>query len=237
MGAGTYQVAVLIEDTHTHRSRNVRFGWVTVGPTTGGPSITQHPQAVTVTEGQSATFAVTASGSAPLSYQWQRDGSNISGATAASYTLSITEMSDDGATFRCRVTNDAGSATSNSATLTVVEQGGSNDAGSGVDASDSGNDAAPGGDGGARGDDLAVPGGEPQSGADAGPTGDSGGHGNALDHRLVGGCSAAPTSPPSPVLLLIGALVAFLRRRAANEDRMRGKDQPRAALGSRHIDH
>ena len=56
---------------------------------TGGqaPAITQHPANRTVSVGQSASFTVAASGAPPLSYQWQRNGVNISGATAASYTL------------------------------------------------------------------------------------------------------------------------------------------------------
>src|SRR5262249_59328673 len=58
------------------------------------PTITQQPQSQTATEGQSATFSVTASGTAPLSYQWQRNNgaggafANISGATSPTFTLS-----------------------------------------------------------------------------------------------------------------------------------------------------
>src|SRR6185503_3750041 len=69
--------------------------------------------------GQDATFTVTATGSTPLSYQWQRNMVNISGATASSYTLSSTALADNGAKFRCVVTNAFGNATSNEATLTV----------------------------------------------------------------------------------------------------------------------
>jgi hypothetical protein len=63
---------------------------------------------------------VTASGSAPLSYQWQRNGANIAGATSSSYTLSNAQTTDSGSRFRVIVTNAAGSATSNEATLTVT---------------------------------------------------------------------------------------------------------------------
>lgn len=83
------------------------------------PSITGHPSNQTVTQGQPATFTVTATGSATLSYQWQRNQTNISGATSSSYTISSAAMSDNGAKFRCVVTNAFGSATSNEATLTV----------------------------------------------------------------------------------------------------------------------
>jgi glucose/arabinose dehydrogenase len=83
------------------------------------PAITQHPANLTVAAGQTATFTVAASGSSPLGYQWQRNGSNITGATNP--TLSFTAATgDSGATFRSVVSNAFGSATSNSATLTVT---------------------------------------------------------------------------------------------------------------------
>ena len=48
--------------------------------------ITTQPASQTVTAGQTATFSVTATGTAPLSYQWKKNGAAISGATASSYT-------------------------------------------------------------------------------------------------------------------------------------------------------
>ena len=84
------------------------------------PSITQHPANRTVSPGQSAIFTVAASGAGPLSYQWQRNGAPISGATLATYTLLSAQSADSGAQFRAVVSNSAGSATSNAATLTVV---------------------------------------------------------------------------------------------------------------------
>jgi glucose/arabinose dehydrogenase len=86
----------------------------------GAPSIGTQPQSRTVSVGRPATFAVTASGTGTLGYQWQRNGVNIAGATAASYTLPSAALSDSGATFRVIVRNAAGSATSSSATLTVT---------------------------------------------------------------------------------------------------------------------
>ncbi len=86
---------------------------------TTAPSIATQPQSQLVSPGQQVTFSVTANGSTPLSYQWQRGTTNISGATSASYTFTAA-VSDNGATFRCVVTNSVGSATSNSATLTVT---------------------------------------------------------------------------------------------------------------------
>ncbi|HKS35608.1 MAG TPA: PQQ-dependent sugar dehydrogenase, partial [Verrucomicrobiae bacterium] len=83
------------------------------------PQITQQPADQTVGIGQSATFTVAASGTPPLNYQWQRNGVDISGATAASYTLSSAGAGDDGAGFRCVVANAFGTATSNPAFLHI----------------------------------------------------------------------------------------------------------------------
>src|SRR5215472_14060552 len=83
------------------------------------PSITTQPVGQTVTAGQTASFMVVATGTAPLSYQWQKDGTAISGATSASYTTAATSSSDNGAKFQVVVSNSAGSVTSNAATLTV----------------------------------------------------------------------------------------------------------------------
>lgn len=84
------------------------------------PYITTQPASQTVTAGQTATFSVVASGTSPLSYQWQKNGSNITGATSFSYTTPATTAADSGATFDAVVSNSAGSATSNTATLTVT---------------------------------------------------------------------------------------------------------------------
>ena len=84
------------------------------------PTITTHPANQTVSAGGSATFSVTASGGQPMSYQWQRNGTDIIGATASSYTLANAQPSDNGARFRVRVTNSWGTATSNDAVLTVT---------------------------------------------------------------------------------------------------------------------
>jgi hypothetical protein len=62
---------------------------------------------------------VVAAGTAPLSYQWQKNGVNIAGATSAGYTTPATVTSDSGSTFDVVVTNTAGTVTSSTATLTV----------------------------------------------------------------------------------------------------------------------
>ena len=92
---------------------------LTVNPAPVAPSITTQPANQTVTAGQTATFSVTATGTAPLSYQWQKNGTAISGAASSSYTTPATTSSDNGALFTVVVTNSVGSVTSNTATLTV----------------------------------------------------------------------------------------------------------------------
>jgi len=92
---------------------------ITVNPAAVAPSITTQPGNQTVIAGQTAAFNVSATGTAPLSYQWRKNGANITGATSSSYTTPATTTADSGSTFSVVVTNSAGSATSNNATLTV----------------------------------------------------------------------------------------------------------------------
>lgn len=84
------------------------------------PAITQHPADRTVAAGQSATFSVAATGAGPLSFQWQRNGVNIPGATSGTYTLANASSADNGARFHAVVSNQFGSTTSNDAILTVT---------------------------------------------------------------------------------------------------------------------
>jgi hypothetical protein len=92
---------------------------LTVTAAATAPTITKQPSNKTVNVGQTATFSVTATGSAPLSYQWKKGGTAIPGATAASYTTQATVIGDDASTFLVVVSNTVGAQTSNSAQLTV----------------------------------------------------------------------------------------------------------------------
>ena len=84
------------------------------------PSFVRHPVPVTVRAGEEAAFSIAATGTGPLSYQWQRNRVNIPGATTASYRIPAVVLQDNGARFRCVVTNPHGSATSSEALLTVT---------------------------------------------------------------------------------------------------------------------
>ncbi|HEY2455456.1 MAG TPA: hypothetical protein VGI71_23125, partial [Scandinavium sp.] len=103
---------------------NSQTAMLTVNSATGAPTITTQPANQTVTTGQTATFSVVDPGTAPLSYQWQKNGAAISGATSASYTTPATTSADNGDVFQVIVSNSIGSATSNSATLTVTSSSG-----------------------------------------------------------------------------------------------------------------
>ena len=92
---------------------------LTVNSAPVAPTITTQPANQTVTAGQTATFNVAASGTAPLTYQWQKNAAAISGATMTSYTTPVTTTADSGELFRVVVSNSAGNITSNTATLTV----------------------------------------------------------------------------------------------------------------------
>jgi sugar lactone lactonase YvrE len=91
-----------------------------VPPTPTAPSITGQPVPVSVTTGQPATFSVTATGTAPLGFQWQRNAVDISGATSASFTLATAALADNGASYRVVVSNSVLAVTSTAAVLTVT---------------------------------------------------------------------------------------------------------------------
>jgi hypothetical protein len=89
-------------------------------PSPAVPVIAIQPSDQTVSAGQTATFTVTATGSAPVSYQWQRGASPIAGATATAYTTAVTTAGDSGSSFAVIVTDASGSTTSRSAALHVT---------------------------------------------------------------------------------------------------------------------
>jgi len=95
---------------------------VAIVPVAAGtaPTVTSQPQPQLVSVAQSATFSVRGLGSLPLSYQWLRNGVEVSGATAATLTLSNLQKPDE-ADFSVRVSNAFGTATSAAAHLTVYE--------------------------------------------------------------------------------------------------------------------
>ncbi len=86
----------------------------------GAPTITAQPISADVTAGQTASFSVAVTGTAPFNYQWQKNGTAISSATSSTYTTPPTTASDNRALFAVVVSNSAGSTTSTKATLNVA---------------------------------------------------------------------------------------------------------------------
>lgn len=107
--------------------RAIQSGFVNVGGTwrqffaaAVAPTITVQPNNVSVTAGQTATFSLSATGTAPLSYQWYTGGVAISGATAPTLTLPGTTVGMSGNAYQCVVSNAVGSVDSSTVTLTVT---------------------------------------------------------------------------------------------------------------------
>jgi uncharacterized protein YjdB len=101
-------------------STKVASTTITITPVpTAVPAFSAQPAAATIVEGQTATFAVTATGIPQPTLQWLRNGNVIAGATSVTYTTPVTTPADSGAVFTVVATNSAGSTTSGSAILHV----------------------------------------------------------------------------------------------------------------------
>jgi hypothetical protein len=110
---GIYKVAVY------NQCGTVISSDLVVGPTAGiPPSIATQPSTLIITEGSSITLSVVATGTAPLTYQWKKNGADILGATSSSYVQSGSITTDSGS-YTVVVTNAYGTVTSNTATVTV----------------------------------------------------------------------------------------------------------------------
>ncbi len=83
------------------------------------PVITAQPQSLVVNQGASIVLTAAASGFSPLSYQWQFNGTNLSGATSATLSLPSLSYSQAGS-YSLVVTNLAGAATTTNAVVTVT---------------------------------------------------------------------------------------------------------------------
>lgn len=82
-------------------------------------SVATPPQPVTATEGDPATFTVTAAGRWPFTYQWSKNGIALAGATSSTLTLTATSLSDAG-DYAVTITNGVGATTSATVPLTVT---------------------------------------------------------------------------------------------------------------------
>ncbi|MEQ9402859.1 MAG: FG-GAP-like repeat-containing protein [Cyclobacteriaceae bacterium] len=83
------------------------------------PTIDSQPVSQSVDKGESVTFSVTASGQ-NLTYQWQKDGNDISNATNPEYTITTSDKQDEGI-FRCSISNACGTLITDDVTLLVCD--------------------------------------------------------------------------------------------------------------------
>jgi pectate lyase len=91
---------------------------VTINTAPVAPVITKQPASQTAGVGTNVTFSVTATGTGPMMYQWQKDGMDLPLAKSASLTLSNVQFTDAGS-YQVIVSNIADDVTSVPATLTV----------------------------------------------------------------------------------------------------------------------
>jgi Abnormal spindle-like microcephaly-assoc'd, ASPM-SPD-2-Hydin len=85
-------------------------------------AITTQPTSRAVAAGQIASFSIATTGTAPLTYQWMKNGAAISGANSSNYSTPVTTISDNGTRFTASVSNSTRTVTSNIATLTVTSK-------------------------------------------------------------------------------------------------------------------
>ena len=109
----------LVFTHHNGSNISVSVGGTGIQTQAQPPTITTQPSSQAVTAGQSATFSVAATGTSPMTLQWKKNGTPVSGATSSTYITSAETTSDNNAQITVVVTNSAGNATSNSSTLTV----------------------------------------------------------------------------------------------------------------------
>jgi len=117
---GTNVIAVEMHQA-AYSSSDISFDFQLTGTTvTGPPAILTQPQSPLSVVGGSASFSVTAIGTAPLIYQWRRDGVPIPGATNRTYTIAVLDSSSQ-ARYSVVVTNSEGSATSDEVGLRLLD--------------------------------------------------------------------------------------------------------------------
>lgn len=111
LNVGTYYVQV------SNSGGSVMSAYATLS-LTPSPAIVTQPLGQTVTQGQTVSFSVVASGATPLSYQWTLSSAPLPGATNSSLVLTNVQGSQAG-NYKVVVTNAYGSAKSSPANLTV----------------------------------------------------------------------------------------------------------------------
>ena len=112
----TYRCAIVNQVGTTYSATAT----LTVVSSGAAPTVSTQPASVAVNVGYTATFTVASNSAGPLTYQWQKNGTNIAGAIYSSFTTPDQVIGNNGATYACVITSPYGSVTSNAATLTVT---------------------------------------------------------------------------------------------------------------------
>ena len=115
--SGAVFTVVLGNNAGSITSREARL---TITAEAEKPAIGKQPESLSVLTGTPASFSVSATGTAPFSYQWKKNGADIPGATSSTYTTPATSNADNDAVFTVTVSNSAGIVTSNQAKLTIT---------------------------------------------------------------------------------------------------------------------
>ena len=113
--AGSYSVVI----NNSAGSTNSSNAFLTVNTSPVAPVFNSQPASLVVLAGSPASFTAVAGGTAPISYQWNKNGTPIPGATSSTLSLSNVQTADDGS-YTLTASNSVGSATSNPAQLTVT---------------------------------------------------------------------------------------------------------------------
>ncbi|MCX6927665.1 MAG: M14 family zinc carboxypeptidase, partial [Verrucomicrobia bacterium] len=118
---GTNQFVIVLRDSSQSPLVATQQFTLVIGPASlTSPVILTEPQSQTVVAGADVTFSVSASGTEPLSYFWWRNCTLVAGVNGPSCTLSNAQVADSGSQFSCVVSNTAGTANSQTVTLTVT---------------------------------------------------------------------------------------------------------------------
>lgn len=117
LSAGTHELIII------GREANAQLGQITIapysGPTGNPPSITSQPVGMTNSTSGGFTLAIVATGAAPLAYQWQFGGANLSGAVASSYSQ-IPAMTSQSGNYLCLISNAYGAVTSSTVNVLIT---------------------------------------------------------------------------------------------------------------------
>ncbi len=119
IGASSLSVMTGPDGNLYYLSRDAQALYKITSTNSSIPVIAQQPESATVPFGDPVTFSVSATGTAPLQYQWQINGVNIENAIQPTFTISSAQLSDAG-NYRVIITNIAGQVISEIATLDVT---------------------------------------------------------------------------------------------------------------------